>query len=324
MQSNPLVSIIIPVYNVAQYLDQCLQSVMDQSYTDWECILVDDGSKDGSGVQCDEWSKRDSRFRVIHQQNQGVSAARNKGLDVSQGAWICFIDSDDWVRPNYIQHLVESIDDEVDYIVSGCQTVVEGCVSTKTIPNRKVRFELDNSCEIPFTDLFRKHLINGPCHKLYRHSILSQHNIRFPELIAYGEDLLFNYEYLKYVNKIATVPQSDYYYRQLIGISLSHKPRPDRFANEYDQWKVRCCFLESKKLWFSQVQSEMFKILWGIVYDGLFESSANRTFSYIRNILSIPEISELAKYAEDFAAARWIKWLILHQQAWVFWLMFKK
>ena len=94
----PKISIIVPVYKVEKYLNRCLDSIIAQTFSAWECILVDDGSPDKSGIICDEYVARDSRFVVIHQENAGVSFARNAGLDIAQGEYICFVDSDDWVE----------------------------------------------------------------------------------------------------------------------------------------------------------------------------------------------------------------------------------
>ena len=91
-------SVIIPVYNAASTLDRCLQSISAQKMTDYEVLLVDDGSKDDSGIICDEWARKDQRFKVIHQANAGASAARNTGLEKAQGQWICFIDADDTIE----------------------------------------------------------------------------------------------------------------------------------------------------------------------------------------------------------------------------------
>ena len=102
---NPEISIIIPVYKAEKYLRRCLDSVLSQTLSNWECILVDDGSPDQSGAICDEYAAKDSRFRVIHKPNGGVSSARNEGLDTAKGEFICFIDSDDWVGPKYLEHL---------------------------------------------------------------------------------------------------------------------------------------------------------------------------------------------------------------------------
>ena len=101
-----MISVIVPVYNAAPYLDQCIESIVKQTYTDWECILINDGSTDKSGEICDKWGKFDSRFRIIHQINQGVSATRNRGIKESKGEYIVFIDSDDWVSPNYLKDMI--------------------------------------------------------------------------------------------------------------------------------------------------------------------------------------------------------------------------
>lgn len=111
----PKISIIVPVYKVEKYLHRCLDSIVAQNFTDWECILVDDGSPDGSGKICDEYAEKDGRFKVFHQENQRVSAARNKGLDNAKGEWIGFVDSDDWVSKDYFQ-----IDYPKSYIIRKC------------------------------------------------------------------------------------------------------------------------------------------------------------------------------------------------------------
>lgn len=102
---SDLVSVIVPVYNVEQYLDMCLESIVNQTYQNLEIIVVDDGSTDKSGMKCDEWAKRDPRIRVIHQENRGLSGARNTALDICRGSWIVFVDSDDSVDKKYVEVL---------------------------------------------------------------------------------------------------------------------------------------------------------------------------------------------------------------------------
>ena len=99
------VTVIVPVYNVEKFIDKCVQSVIDQTMTDIEVILVDDGSTDNSLARCREWTNKDSRVKVYHQENQGVSVARNLGIEKSAGKYIAFIDSDDWIEPNYLEVL---------------------------------------------------------------------------------------------------------------------------------------------------------------------------------------------------------------------------
>ena len=103
------VSVIIPVYNVAAWLDECLRSVVGQTFTDFEAILVDDGSTDGSSELCDEWAKKDFRIRVIHKENAGPSAARNTGILEAKGRYFCFLDSDDWIELSFLQKMYQTI-----------------------------------------------------------------------------------------------------------------------------------------------------------------------------------------------------------------------
>lgn len=323
MQRTPFVSIIIPVYNVEKYIRTCLDSVIEQVYKDWECICVDDGSMDSSGEILDDYSNKDPRFIVLHQKNAGVSAARNAGLASANGKWVCFVDSDDWVGVDYLQHLVENIPEEVDYVISGNESILDGKIIGRSVPSAKSIFTLDASGAEPMADLMEQNLPYGPTNKLFRLDILKEHDISFPLNTSYGEDLIFNFSYLKYVRKVATVPVSDYYYRQEIGDSLSHKVRPDRFDNDYHQWCIRRDFLVSREMWTARIQRYMYQHLWFFIYDGLFEAKANRTYSYINRILSIQEIDILNQYSFIYNTPRWIRWLILHRQNLVFFIILK-
>ena len=113
----PEVSVIVPVYGVEKYIDKCIKSIIDQSFKAWELILIDDGSPDQSGAICDKYAEKDQRIKVIHSENNGVSHARNIGLDNAKGRYVVFVDSDDWVNPSYLQNLIErsSADDTVVY-----------------------------------------------------------------------------------------------------------------------------------------------------------------------------------------------------------------
>lgn len=105
MNEVPKISIIVPVYNVEKYLARCIDSILEQTFSDFECLLIDDGSPDCSGALCDEYAHKDNRIHVIHQKNAGVSAARNRGLDAARGEWICFVDSDDWCAKDMLSLL---------------------------------------------------------------------------------------------------------------------------------------------------------------------------------------------------------------------------
>ena len=102
---HPKISIIIPIYKVEKYIRECLDSILNQTFTDWEALLIDDGSPDNSGVICDEYAAKDNRFKVFHKENGGVSSARNLGLEKATGEWVTFIDADDWIEKEAVYQL---------------------------------------------------------------------------------------------------------------------------------------------------------------------------------------------------------------------------
>ncbi len=116
----PVISVIVPVYNVEKYIHRCVDSILLQSFTDFELILIDDGSPDNCGAICDEYAAKDSRVKVIHQKNAKLSAARNSGIDIAQGEWIAMIDSDDWIHKDYLRLLHEGAEQETDVVICGC------------------------------------------------------------------------------------------------------------------------------------------------------------------------------------------------------------
>ena len=121
--NTPLVSVIVPVYNVAPYLEQCLDSIVNQSYRNLEIILVDDGSTDKSGAICDRYAEQDSRIQVVHKENGGQSSARNVALDMMTGEWVLFVDSDDWIELNTLELLLEQKDERADLVEFGVNLV---------------------------------------------------------------------------------------------------------------------------------------------------------------------------------------------------------
>lgn len=317
-----MISIVIPVYNSALYLDNCLRSVWGQSYTDWECIVVDDGSTDESPIICDRWGNKDNRFKIIHTFNGGVSKARNKGINMAQGDYLCFIDSDDWVDEDYLSTFVEHLSDN-DLVVTGSTQV-----SFYKKEMIEERFLPSDNCFITFipacTDAFIANLsfFFGPCSKLYNGTIIRKFGIRFPEDISLGEDLEFNFLYLQYVDQICLLKSAHYYYRKDVVGSLVKKYRTDVFDLHYRQWKIQKNFLISKNMWNSISMSCLYRALWGYVYEGLFHLH-NLRYHRVRQILSIDEVAELQKEMDNFECASWIKWLVVCRHSLMMWLVLK-
>ena len=287
---SSVVSIIIPVYNVAPFLEVCLQSVADQTFKEWECILVDDGSTDGSGVICDNWLEKDQRFRVIHQSNRGVSVARNTGISVAVGKYMVFVDADDWVEETYLSDLLEKSDDSVDMILSGIvQERTDGI--SRICPSRVINLKL--SAGNHSTDWVEYiNLLYGPTAILYKNSIIKDKSLIFPEKQSLGEDMIFNLSYLDHSSNVLIIPKADYHYRILEGDSLSTKYRVNRFEIEYGLWKRRKSFFDKKGIWNKDLMDYMVVQLWGIVYNGVFNVK-RPSMKYLRDVLSIPEIDLL-------------------------------
>lgn len=318
-----MISVIIPVYNTAPYLDRCVQSVIDQVYQEWECILVDDGSTDESGRLCDKWALHDSRIKVIHQTNQGVSVARNYGIEASLGEYIVFIDSDDWVEGDYLSGLVENVRG-TELVVSGIFREKQGESVDVICPPSSDVFELNPQGAHFFILLNQYYLLYAPYNKLYKADVIKENNVSFPIGCSYGEDLLFNFQYLGYVKKISMVPTPSYHYMEIFSV-LSKKLRIDQFDNDYKQWVVRKDFFVKKGMFTEEARCVMYKFLWGIVYDGifLFPKLKNPQKQYLDSILCIKEIDEMRSLAHVFSCAKWIKWTILCRCSILFYIYFK-
>lgn len=235
MNNTPKISIIIPVYKVERYLRQCLDSVLSQTFTDWECLLVDDGSPDASGAICDEYAARDPRFRAFHQPNAGVSAARNTGLDEARGELICFIDSDDWVKPEHLANYICAGD--YDIIVCGYNRVDEVDGQTRVEKLRSLKSE----CVDDFWKVLRslqkdKVAFNSPWNKLYKKEIIDAFDVKFKEDISCGEDKLFNFNYLSRCRTIQISSSVTYNYRINDGSVMRQNYR------DVDELKLNICY----------------------------------------------------------------------------------
>lgn len=201
----PKISVVVPVYNNEKYLKKSIQSILNQTFTDVEIILVDDGSTDSSGDICDEFVEKDSRCKVLHQNNAGVCAARNAGMMVAAGQYIAFIDSDDWVEPEYLDGLVKNMEPNG---VSVC-----GFVLDDAIPIYCNEYEKLNSAEFQIS-VFSSNGVKGMIWgRLFDRNIILRNNIRFKDEIAICEDELFNIEYSKYITEAIINKSCLYHYR---------------------------------------------------------------------------------------------------------------
>ena len=212
----PKVSVIVPVYKVEKYIGKCIESILSQTFKDFELILVDDGSPDSSGAICDQYAQKDARIRVFHKKNGGVSSARNYGLKEAKGRWLCFIDSDDNVDNTYLQDF-EIEKEDAEMYMQGYKHVMDGMVI------RQFDFKRLTSNNIADILAYSEDnfIINSSCFKLYRKDIVMDNRIQFDLNTSYGEDHLFSLAYLLHVSKVKFTQAVGYNYRIADG-SLTH------------------------------------------------------------------------------------------------------
>ena len=241
----PAVSVIVPVYNIETHLKACLNAVLAQTFTDFELILIDDGSTDGSARICDETAASDARVRVIRQPNSGVSRARNAGLDAAKGAYIAFVDSDDIIVPTYLEKLVSAAETyHTDLVLCGFSRFRPDAEQQYLIG--PIPIGLYRSMR-EFVQLYGEGRTNmfgvSIWAKLYRASIIRENNIRFDPEISYEEDCNFNADLLPHCQTAAVVGEALYRYRQM-DESLSKSYRPDTFHFLIHGFHRRCELLK--------------------------------------------------------------------------------
>ena len=207
-----LISVIIPVYNVEKYLSRCLESVMKQTYRNIEIIVVDDGSPDNCGKICDEYALKDDRIIVIHKKNAGVSCARNDGIEKAKGKFICFVDSDDYVMPDYIEKLYNVlVDNNADIVTCDYYRNV-GNELVKEISTGFPFMVIRNDCQLFYDKSIIEFRAQVPWNKMFKADIISGNKIRFLSDIPLGEDNLFVIEYVAYAERACFIEDKLYVY----------------------------------------------------------------------------------------------------------------
>ena len=218
----PVLSVIMPVYNAAKFLDRAVRSVLASTFQDFELLLIDDGSTDGSGALCDEMAHMDPRITVIHKPNGGASSARNKGIELAQGQFVAFADSDDYVDRTLYEKLLNAAGLENDLVI--CDIVLH--YSDNDLPRETVKVEEERNRTIG--NLLQSGIGGGPCHMVVKRSIIG--TLRFPEYIFSGEDLWFTLRLYLQAGHISKVKEPLYFYNQENQGSITHSRNP-RFEN---------------------------------------------------------------------------------------------
>ncbi len=207
--SNPLISVIVPVYNVAEFLPKCVDSILAQTYDNLEIILVEDGTKDSSGIICDQYAGKDSRIRVIHKENGGLSSARNAGMEIARGEYFGFVDSDDWIEPETYECLMALVQKYDADLVCGGRYDVDGATGERTVGLCPKAEECISSMEMLGRVFTWDHCDSAAVDKLYKRHMFDE--IRYP-LGMYSEDVAIFYKLMEKANRVALCPKPLYNY----------------------------------------------------------------------------------------------------------------
>lgn len=304
---SPEISVIVPVYNTGKYLRRCVDSILAQTYTDFELLLIDDGSTDGSGAICDEYAAFDSRVCVFHKPNGGVSSARNLGLDHARGEWIAFVDSDDWIEPEYLACLFSNINGAdlsiCDFRIKGSSEIWPDKIASGFIHTE----ELANF----YADTFPYCYLTAPWIKLFRKSIIDSHNIRFNERISTIEDTIFVLEYLRWVESISCTDKKLYnYWRQDAGLSQNDELLNSQiFLISANIHSSLCRLAEVRDI---EISSLYLKILNSRFLAWVFpqQKSWKELYSHYKHLSALPEMKRMYKIQSVLLGAKYK--LILH------------
>lgn len=283
---DPLVSVVIPVYNVEPYLHECVASVVEQTYTNIEIILVDDGSTDSSGTLCDEFALSDSRICVFHKKNGGLSDARNYGILRSHGSLISFIDSDDYVSPDYIMHLYQAlVRGKTDIAATSICIFREG--EPPKEPKRDTsEFHVYDACEALEDMLYMRHLEPNAFPKIYKKELFD--TIQYPVGKLY-EDIATTTKLIDKAGKIAYLDEKDYYYRIRPNSIQTASFNPKKL-DLLDQLNVVKSIVQTKypsaiNAYYSKEQSALFNLYMNINRCDIKENLkiADRLWAEIKN-----------------------------------------
>ncbi|MCM1115402.1 MAG: glycosyltransferase [Clostridium sp.] len=268
---NELISVIVPVYNAEQYLDRCIQSIINQTYKNLEIILINDGSADKSGAICDAFAKKDCRIKVIHKANEGVSATRNRGLDIASGEFIVFVDCDDYIEENYILNLYENMSDDIDLVVSKAEAYNPDGSLDKYWPHK-----LDASIVLDTDDMKNMHwryLHFWTWGVLYRARFVG--TIRYNTDYCVCEDSLFFFSVFKKCKRVKYIKEKLYCY-VLYPQSACHGSFDDKKFTEFYAWQDICKLFEGTVFYekiLSHYVLRCFRIYISMLEAGLYKDA---------------------------------------------------
>lgn len=340
MEKTIEISFIVAVYNVEKYIKECLESLKSLSGNTYEFIIIDDGSTDKSGVICDKFQEKDIRFKVIHQSNQGVSVARNVGIDAAEGKWICFVDGDDYIVTERLKNnIIPLLDESNDIIYFAYKQVIGKTLATHNIPEassssfikeptdmRILKYAILNPDYKAVRQFKGVYNFCSPWGKMYKAELLKKNSLSYPPNIIRAQDSIFNIRVSDFVQRIKFLPYEGYVYRRNMS-SITNKYTPDMvdhckslieqyeellknsddatLVKMYAEWKVKQLYNLLKSVFCNPNNPEPYKI-------------RRENFKKVKNC---PEFIHSFKYTElkDFKINRRI--IIYCMKKNIFWIL---
>ncbi|MCM1326109.1 MAG: glycosyltransferase [Bacteroidales bacterium] len=323
-----LVSIVVPVYNVEKYIDECIQSLIAQTYSEIEILLIDDGSTDSSGYKCDQWAAAEPHITAFHKSNEGLGYTRNYGMERAKGRFVVFVDSDDYVKYDMIEKMMEVQEKhDADTIITGWQRVKKD----KVVYSENYPYEIYQGEDNKYKLLPRfigsrpdckDGLFQTACAKLYSLEIIRKYDLKFVSERDYqGEDMVFQFDYFRYCKKTVILSETPYYYRQNME-SLTRRYKPLRFQCSKKMYD----FMEERLISYGMGEYEKIrlgKFLLVAVMGALSQEVPGINHQTVRQtILNIEKIVNDEKLDEVLKNYPW-KLLNIWQQCY-FWMLKNK
>lgn len=313
--SAPLISVIVPVYNSEKFLKECIESILNQSFGDFELILVNDGSTDNSLGICNQFAEEDKRIKVFSQPNKGVSAARNLGLENAKAEWTNFIDSDDYILKDYLNDFVVNLKPGVNLYLQGLlglmknDKLING-IDYKVLKENDPKNFLENYTIMPY--------FNGPVAKLFRKEIIEKNGIQFDESVSVGEDTLFNLDYLKFLNgNLMLIDSKNYIYRNTDG-SLSKSPISYQVRKKlYEDVNTRLKPMTSNKRHFYKYTLHLVQTIYA-------DNTVKDKFKTLKEMVAENKMEMMGNYTDSKFLNQIIHFLIRTSNIFLLHLMFKR
>ncbi|MCR8635389.1 glycosyltransferase [Paenibacillus radicis (ex Xue et al. 2023)] len=308
------VSVIIPVYNADAYISECIESLLNQTLQECEFIFINDGSTDNSRQIIESYMNSSTRIKLINQANQGVSIARNRGLQIAAGEYTGFVDADDYIKPDMYETLYNAAKQgDCDVVISNFEGELDGHrVSYKylfpdnvVLPRAYIEEEM-----LPY--FIKTDNLNTACNKIYRQQIIKEHNLSFPEKVALGEDGMFNMLFFSYALNMKYIDYSGYYYREVAGSATRNLMEKDYFERALEVFKLELPEIHTGKLDRVKLyRLKSIKLIRSVMsYIHIYfipskEISFNQRYTYVKNMISNKYVRDALSvyYSESYSTS---------------------